>query len=73
MPLTHIVYYIVIVTDGKHKVVPQDVFQEAEQYAKVCVCVCVVLVYSSVDMCNLYSRVFTITSIVVQAVSVRLV
>ena len=24
-----------IVTDGKHKVVPQEVFQEAEQYAKV--------------------------------------
>ena len=26
---------ISIVTDGKHKVVPQEVFQEAEQYAKV--------------------------------------
>ena len=24
-----------IVTDGKHKAVPQEIFQEAEQYAKV--------------------------------------
>ena len=45
---TYMVYFITIVTDGKHKAVPQDVFEEAEQYAKVCavyvcecVCVCV--------------------------------
>ena len=39
---TYMVYFITIVTDGKHKAVPQDVFEEAEQYAKVCaVYVCV--------------------------------
>ena len=26
---------VTVVTDGKHKVVPQEIFQEAEQYAKV--------------------------------------
>jgi len=31
---------IPIVTDGKHKVVPQEIFQEAEQYAKVNVNYC---------------------------------
>jgi len=58
---TYMVYFITIVTDGKHKAVPQDVFEEAEQYAKVCavyVCMCVcaracVCMHFCVHVCTL--------------------
>ena len=52
---------VAIVTDGKHKAVPQEIFQEAEQYAKVgtvvsFMCNCILWTYWRVKYLAVHSR-----------------